>query len=46
MAFMQAMEGLAGWDAGGLVLRWDAQRRQAISDVAMTVLDREGRPIR
>ncbi|WP_374587814.1 ABC transporter substrate-binding protein, partial [Ideonella dechloratans] len=45
-AFMQAMEGLAGWDAGGLVLRWDAQRRQAISEVAMTVLDREGRPIR
>ena len=45
-AFMQAMESLAGWDAGGLVLRWDAQRRQAISDVAMTVLDREGRPIR
>ncbi|MCA6216418.1 hypothetical protein KGA65_07685 [Ideonella sp. B7] len=36
----------AGWDAGGLVLQWDAQRRQAVSVVAMTVLDREGRPIR
>jgi ABC-type branched-subunit amino acid transport system substrate-binding protein len=44
--FMAALESLAGWDLGGFAVQWDAQRRQASSQVALTVLDAGGRPLR
>ena len=43
---LDALEGLGGLDLGGFVLRWDAARRQASSQVSMTVLDASGRPRR
>jgi branched-chain amino acid transport system substrate-binding protein len=43
-AFVAALESLAGYDTGGFALRWDAQRRQATSQVVLTVLDARGRP--
>lgn len=45
-AFLAALESLGGWDLGGFVLQWDPLRRQASSQVALTVLDAQGRPQR
>lgn len=44
--FLNALESLGGWDAGGFSLQWDPARRQASSQVAMTVFDAQGRPVR
>jgi len=44
--FMTALESLGGWDLGGFALQWDPLRRQASSQVALTVLDAQGRPLR
>ncbi|MFZ2988745.1 ABC transporter substrate-binding protein [Ideonella sp.] len=43
---MQAMDALGGLDLGGLVMRWDGQRRQLSSEVSLTVLEANGRPRR
>ncbi len=45
-SFLAALESLGGHDLGGLVLRWDPLRRQALSQVSLTVLDSLGRPLR
>lgn len=43
---LAALESLGGQDLGGFVLRWDAARRQASNQVALTVLDANGKPRR
>jgi branched-chain amino acid transport system substrate-binding protein len=43
---LNALESLGGWDPGGFALQWDPVRRQASSQVALTVLDAQGRPLR
>lgn len=45
-SFVAALESLGGHDLGGFTLRWDAVHRQASSQVALTVLDALGRPLR
>lgn len=46
LGFLGALQSLGGWDAGGFALQWDPLRRQASSQVALTVLDAQGRPQR
>jgi branched-chain amino acid transport system substrate-binding protein len=43
--FMAALESLGGTDLGGVALRWDPLHRQALSQVALTVLDAQGHPV-
>jgi ABC-type branched-subunit amino acid transport system substrate-binding protein len=43
---MQALDGLGGYDLGGMALRWDGLHRQLASEVSLTVLDADGRPRR